>query len=47
MMIKSIALQWEKIQWYFKKINSKNIYAKNIENEEIVNLYSEVLIMYL
>jgi hypothetical protein len=26
------------MQWYFKKINSENTYAKNIENEEIMNL---------
>jgi hypothetical protein len=30
-----------KMQWYFREINSKNIYAKNTENEEIMNLKLE------
>jgi hypothetical protein len=35
------------MQWYFKKIDSENMYAKNIKNEEIVNLWLEEFIMYL
>ena len=36
------------MQWYFREIGFKNIYAKNIENyEEIVNLKLEGFMKYL
>jgi hypothetical protein len=28
----------EKVQWHFREINSKNIYVKNIEKKDTVNL---------
>jgi len=38
LMVKSIALWREKVRWYFRDIDSENMYAKNIKNKEIVNL---------
>jgi hypothetical protein len=35
------------VQWYFKKIDFKNIYAENVKNKEIVNLKFEGIMMYL
>jgi hypothetical protein len=35
------------MQYYFKEINSKNIYAKNIKNEEIINFLLKEFVMYL
>jgi hypothetical protein len=37
-MVTSVILLREKVQRYFREIDSENMYAKNIENEEIVNL---------
>ena len=36
-MVKSVTLKREKMQWHFIKINSKNMYAENVKNKEIVN----------
>jgi hypothetical protein len=36
----------EKVQWYFKEIDSKNMLAENIKNEEIMNIKFEGFIMY-
>jgi len=46
-MFKSITLYKEKVQWYFQEICYKNIYAKNIENEEILNVEFGEFIWYL
>jgi hypothetical protein len=35
------------VQIYFRDIDSENMYAKNIENEEIVNLKLEGFMRYL
>jgi hypothetical protein len=35
------------MQWYFSEMNFENIYAINVENEEIVNLELEGFIEYL
>ena len=47
LMVKLIALWREKVRWYFRDIDSENIYAKNIENKEIVNLWLEGFMVYL
>jgi len=38
LMVKSVTLEREKVQQYFREIDSENIYAKNVKNEQIVNL---------
>jgi hypothetical protein len=35
------------VQWYFREIDSENIYAKNVKNEEIMNFWHEGFIVYL
>ena len=37
----------EKIQWYFREIDYENMYAKNIENEVIMNLKFKGFMRYL
>jgi hypothetical protein len=46
-MIKSITLWREKVQWCFKETSSRNIYAENIKNKEIVNIVLEGFMGYL
>jgi hypothetical protein len=35
------------MQYYFKEINSENIYAKNIKDKEIINFLLKGFVMYL
>ena len=37
----------QKVQWYFKEIDSENMYAENVKNEDIVNPWLEGFIVYL
>ena len=37
----------KKVQWYFREIDSENIYAENINNEKIMNLWLVRFIAYL
>ena len=46
-MVKSVTLEREKVQQYFREIDSENIYAKNVKNEQIVNLWLEGFMTYL
>ena len=36
-MFKLVILYIEKVQWYFKEIDSKNIYTKSVKNKKIVD----------
>lgn len=46
-MLKSVTLQIEKIQLYFREIDCENMYVKNVKNEEILNLELEGFMMQL
>jgi len=35
------------MQWYFIEMDSENMYTKNFDNEETVNMEFEGFIMYL
>ena len=37
----------KKVQWYFREMDSENIYAENINNEKIINLWLVRFIAYL
>ena len=48
MTLKSLSIFFKKeIEWYFKEIDFKNMYANNIKNKEIVNLELEGFMVYL
>jgi hypothetical protein len=46
-MFKSITLYREKVQWYFRKIDSKNMYTENVKKEKILNLEFKGFMIYL
>jgi hypothetical protein len=46
-MVKSVTLYRENVQWYFREINSKNMYDENVKNKEIMSIWLEGFMMYL